>query len=274
MEIELLRKLQDVELSTLVAIDDFCRKYEIKYSLYAGTMLGAIRHSGFIPWDDDVDIAMTRPEYAKFCEAIRTHPLEGHFFESYETDRNCGICHGKVRRLNTLFLQHGDIESVGHHEVWVDIFPLDKIPIGRGAGKVKRIGMRAVLLARANVVRLTDNRGLKALRVVLRMIPEDLRRRLLISGTKTLEDNSKRIEDEYEWVSMSTLGNINSVRFPKSVCESYKEVPFQDHSFMSFRDTDKMLTILYGDYMKLPPLEERVCRHNPVKLVVDGIRDA
>ena len=94
MDSELLKKLQETELEILIDIDDFCRKNNIKYSVYAGTLLGAVRHNGFIPWDDDIDIAMTRNEYRKFCNLFAEKPMNGYYFENYENDNYCGTCHG------------------------------------------------------------------------------------------------------------------------------------------------------------------------------------
>ena len=124
-----LKKLQDTEFEILKALDKYCRVHDIKYSLVAGSLLGAVRHGGFIPWDDDIDIAMTRSEYTKFCECIAKDPIPSHVFTNFENDKYSGLCHGKLGKEGTVFIQQGDIESVGHHEIWVDIFPFDKTSI-------------------------------------------------------------------------------------------------------------------------------------------------
>ena len=104
MDRDLLRKLQKTELQILLDVDKFCRAHEIPYSLYGGTALGAVRHSGFIPWDDDLDIVMTRDNFNRFCAEWDREPLEGYCLQNTQTDINCGINHTKIRKMNTLFL--------------------------------------------------------------------------------------------------------------------------------------------------------------------------
>ena len=82
MDNKLLRDLQLTELEILKVVHKFCEKNDIKYSLYAGTALGAVRHKGFIPWDDDVDIVMTRDEFEKFCLKWKQNPVEGYYFQN------------------------------------------------------------------------------------------------------------------------------------------------------------------------------------------------
>ena len=88
MDSNTLRNLQLTELEILKVVDDFCNKYDIKYSLYAGTALGAVRHKGFIPWDDDVDIVMTRDKFEKFCEMWNKYPVDGYYFQNPNDDIN------------------------------------------------------------------------------------------------------------------------------------------------------------------------------------------
>lgn len=265
MDKNTLEKLQKTELIILKEIDAYCRKWDIKYSIYAGTMLGAVRHGGFIPWDDDVDIAMTRNEYTKFCETIKSHPMEGYSFSNFENDRYIQACHGKVGKKGTLFIQEGDIENVGNHEVWVDIFPLDKISFDKEkAKKTMAIGNKLVYLTRANGKRKNDPLSKKIFRIVVGMIPRRHDRMKLCAEKLRLYD--QQIREGYEWSSMSTLDNIKRIRFPKEMLENYTEIEFCGCKFISFLDYEGMLSLLYGDYMKLPPESERVCRHSPVKV--------
>lgn len=267
MDNSTLKQLQTVELSILEAFDDFCRKWNIKYSIYAGTMLGAIRHKGFIPWDDDVDVAMTRGEYTKFCDCIRKYPVEGYVFSNYETTAHSPICHGKFGKKGTLFLQQGDVEGLGHHEIWVDIFPLDKVPLKSDRnGQTIKIGRELVFLTRADDFRTNDTLKKKLIRRVITLIPKKVRRNRMFRDAERLRELDKTITSDYEWASMSTLRNIQAMRFPREMVENYSDIIFEGKRFMSFADCDGMLKIIYDDYMKLPPAEEQICKHNPVKI--------
>ncbi len=265
MDKDTLEKLQKTELEILKEIDAYCRKWDIKYSIYAGTMLGAVRHGGFIPWDDDVDIAMTRNEYTKFCETIKSHPMEGYSFSNFENDRYIQACHGKVGKKGTLFIQEGDIENVGNHEVWVDIFPLDKVSFDKEkAQRSQKIARELVYLTRANGKRTNDPLNKKLFRLVVGFIPRRYERMKKDADKLRLYD--RQITDNYEWSSMSTLENIQKIRFQRKMLEEYGELVFCGYKFMSFSDYDGMLTSLYGDYMKLPPESDRICKHSPVKI--------
>lgn len=263
-----LKKLQDTELEILTVLDNYCRKHDIKYSIYAGTLLGAVRHRGFIPWDDDIDVAMTRDEYTKFCNCIMKNPIDGYIFTNFEIDMDSLTCHGKLGKLGTVFLQEGDIESIGHHEIWVDIFPIDKLAAnGKKRSEIMKLGRELILLSRANGHRTNDSFKKKIVRFSIRMIPRKYRFKKMISNLNRLKQLNTKLKDNYEWTSMSTIENISKIRFPKSMMEKYTEIDFEGIPFMAVDDYEGMLKILFNDYMKLPPKDEQICKHNPVKVI-------
>ena len=265
---ETLKNLQNVEFQIMKDFDKYCRTHDIKYSIYSGTMLGAVRHKGFIPWDDDVDVAMTRTEYKKFCQTIKDDPMEGYFFENYETDKFCGTCHAKLRKLNTIFLQGSEIEGEGHHEIFIDIFPLDKLPNNKEAKKIEKIGREIVFITRANVKGSKKDSLLKKIvRNSVKIIPKSLRYKQLIKNVRYLEKIAETVKEDFCWVSMSTLDAIRHARYPQDSCDSYIELEFCGYKFLSFSKYHEMLTALYGDYMTPPPVEERVGKHKIIKLV-------
>ncbi len=251
----------------MCALDDYCTKHGIHYLLYAGTLLGAIRHKGFIPWDDDVDVAMTRENYVKFCECIFREPINGYYFENYISEKDCGISHGKLRKIGTVMLQEGEDEHIGHHEIFIDIFPLDKISNERKkAEKTTKIGKHIVMLTRANVNMLSDSIIKRIIRKLYRLIPTKARHDKLLVCADELQALDKKITVDYQWTSMSTLKNIDTIRFPKEMLENYVTVSFNGRNFSTVEDWNGMLTLLFGDYMLLPPESERVCKHNPIKV--------
>lgn len=266
MDTVLLRKLQLAELDILKDIHRFCLDNQIYYSLYAGTALGAVRHSGFIPWDDDVDIIMTSSEYVKFIEAWKKNPLKGYFLQNGETDPKCGITHTKIRKDGTVLLSKGEDLNSGHHGIWIDIFVFYKV------SDVKILkyrsffhGVMGIILSRGYAENTEDNKQKQLIKSVLKVFPEGVQRQLWHNNSEWLKKETVRNRNQYKWVSYSALYSMK-ILHSKEVPKHYTKIRFEGHYFMIFRDYDEMLTSLYGDYMKLPPVEKRVYTHNPVLL--------
>lgn len=265
MEKENLEKLQKVELDILKQIHEFCVMYDIKYSLYAGTALGAVRHQGFIPWDDDVDIVMTRDEYRKFVKQWNQTPLNGYFMENTETDEECSINHTKIRKDGTVLLSKGEDESQGHHGIWIDIFVFDKVKKGFWGEKVIYYnGVKRVLMTRGNRRNSSDSLAKKILKRVLSLIPKKIQRKQLQKANERVQKYNY-LKDDFVWADLSAVQYIK-VRFPKELTEEYIKIAFENECFMIFKEYATLLRIEYGDYMRLPSEEERVCKHNPIKI--------
>ncbi len=267
MDTKTLRKLQLTELDILIEIDAFCKQYDIKYSLYAGTLLGAVRHQGFIPWDDDIDIIMTRREYIRFCNKWKHAPINGYYFENYETDPYTQNAHAKIRKNGTILLSDVEDEKIGHHGIWVDIFILDKVSLNPKLGKrVIRAGRDLIITTRANGRLPGEILSKRMARTLLRAIyPSRCRRERLKHISHYLEENDRMVRNNYERCDMCTLEYLN-IRFPQETGEKFTTLTFEGKQFMAVANYDGMLRIMFGDYLKLPPIDEQVCKHNPKKI--------
>lgn len=266
MDKDIVRNLQLTELDILKVVDKFCKEHNIKYSLYAGTALGAVRHKGFIPWDDDVDIVMTRNEYEKFCEKWSKYPIEGYYFQNPNdySDRISNINHGKIRKDNTILLSEGEDLNDGHHGVWIDIFILDKVKDSFwGKKSIYLWGLVRAIFSRKEIS--YDVNGLvKAVFKVLNSVPYGMKKSIIkIANKKVKKYNNLNLK--YEWVDLSTI-TCFKIYFPKMLIEEYSQIKFEDSDLSIFKDYDKLLTLEYGNYMELPPVEERVCKHKPTKI--------
>ena len=123
-----LRKLQLTQLEMLKVVDTFCKENNISYSLYAGTLLGAVRHQGFIPWDDDLDICMSRENYNRFIELWTKTCPKGYIIQNKENTPEFTQSFTIIRKENTTFLQYEwEIEKY-HTGIFIDVFPIDRIP--------------------------------------------------------------------------------------------------------------------------------------------------
>ena len=264
---ETLRRLQQTELGILLEVDEFCRRHGIQYSLYVGTALGAVRHGGFIPWDDDMDIAMTRENFNRFCARWREQPIEGLFLQNAATDITCGINHTKIRKDNTCFLSAGAAPNRTHAGIWIDILVWDKVPDAKmGTLYIYWNLIRSFAFSRGFALNSTENRARHIAKRILRMIPESCCVRQMRRSTRNFQRYAGR-QSDYSWMCLSCLQTIRKgERFPAHIAKDYAEIAFEGVPLMIFADYGRMLEIAYGDYMRLPPVEQRVCSHNPERI--------
>ena len=267
MNAETLRRLQETELGILLEVDRFCRLHGIRYSLYGGTALGAARHGGFIPWDDDMDIVMTRPNFNRFCALWKAHPIEGLFLQNASTDITCGINHTKIRKDGTLFVSRGEAPNRTHAGIWIDILVWDKVPdVKRGTLYIYWNLIKSFVFTRGCAAHPSDGTLRRIAKRIFRAIPESFRERQM----RRTERNFQRyagLESGYGWMCLSCVQTLRrGERFPAHIAESHVQIEFEGASLMIFADYGEMLEIVYGDYMQLPPLEQRVCSHNPERI--------
>ena len=138
-----LKKLHEVGLEILLEIDRVCKKYDIPYFLCGGTLLGSIRHKGFIPWDDDIDIGMLRNDYEKFEECYIKEHSKKYYLHSIKTDEDYWLSFIKIQKNNTT-INEKFIEKLDTHKgIFVDIFPFDKVP---DKGFTKRLKLRSFFI--------------------------------------------------------------------------------------------------------------------------------
>lgn len=259
-----LRKLQMTQLEILQIVDEFCKTHHLRYSLYAGTLLGAVRHQGFIPWDDDLDICMPREDYDRLIELWPKQGLFGCFLQNKENAPGFSQSFSKIRKAHTTFLQREDKAGAYHTGIFIDIFPIDRIPSSwfssvwfRWNCMCYQLFTREFVPSRSNVL----VRGVSA--VFLLLVPErkrpSVRRKLL-----------KRIthygnQTNLNTVAIETMASLQ-VKYPADMLDHYVELPFEGQAFMCFADWDELLKREFGNYMELPPESERTWKHHPIIL--------
>jgi lipopolysaccharide cholinephosphotransferase len=281
MDREQLRGLQLMELYILSRVDDVCRKHNIRYYIVAGTLLGAIRHGGFIPWDDDIDIAMYREDYTKFLE-IAPEELGPEFFvQTWKTERQYYRYVARVRANGTVFLPRSYVGVDIHNGVCVDIFPLDRIPKDYGLA----IQMRALLIeflqrlhrlkvigGSKDVFRPRDTRLRRILRLLMRpltlLLPYELIGRCvdyLCQLTSSQEGGlATSFFSGYGWRKEAV---------PHDVYGDGVTVTFEGKQFRAPSQWHVLLTRIYGDYLAMPPEEERD-KHKVVLVDLGKYEDA
>lgn len=270
MEQETLRRLQLTELEILKEIKRICAENNLTYYLSSGSVIGAIRHQGFIPWDDDIDICMPWQDYEKFIELCNSGALsDKYFLQTSITDLYDHQPFIKVRKNNTTMLQPMHKNNKAHSGIWVDIFPIVSVDNGKSIFKLKK-----KMLSFSNYLAMDgwiiDNEeefkgilGSKGFNLLMKFykIPLRKRQKWHHKALKFIIHSFNNTEYKTEVYS----GLIYT--FPNRIFEGEAiEVPFEDDTFSVMPGYDEYLRIHYGDYMQLPPENER---YNHGNLIID-----
>lgn len=253
---EELKQLQKIELEMLVELDRICRKYRIEYSLDGGTLLGAVRHKGFIPWDDDADVIMLRREYTKFRRVCKKELDRTRFFlQDYQSDPEYRWGYAKLRRKNTKFVRQGQ-ESFMQQGVFMDILVADNVPDGYVSRRIHHFLcflIRKALYSEIGKYQET-NVILKSIYRILSWIPRN--RIFQVRNQMAARTNRKRTE----LISHYTLEYPKHCRYglPRECFDEMTEMEFEGKAFYGFQNYHRYLSMYYGDYMTLPPKEKQV----------------
>lgn len=260
---ETLKEVKKAELNILSTVDDFCKKNNIKYSLAYGTLLGAVRHKGFIPWDDDIDIWMTRENYNKFIRVWEQNPVQGYILQNTDLEEDFSQNFTKIRKDNTAFIQTEEEKTTNYHKgIFIDIFPLDRVAKTPSKIAVQKLYAMLTMLFYRKYVPPTE-KGLK------KHISEFF---LKIVSKSKYENARKYFENKYlflsgdvdcSWLSNSTYRDL-SIYYDSDMMDNYTFLQFEGRNFMSVSKWDHALKMQYGDYIQLPPEEDRVWKHHPI----------
>lgn len=253
-----------IELEILGFVINFCKDNDINCFLTYGTLLGAVRHKGFIPWDDDVDVAMLREDYSKFMQLFDNSDTGHYSVISYETDKDYPYCFAKVQDNRTVLFEKNMKYSFSG--VYIDVFPLDYVPLdNRKKSKyINRINLLHDLMGVKIRKRMTRHSKLKTivsdiLYVVLCFIPLQFLRNSINRYIHKISEEKSRFVGNF---TVQTY--IKKEKFPISFYREYEYLDFESIKAKVPKEYDKILTQIYGDYMKLPPPEKRVCSHGAV----------
>ena len=250
-----LRKIQLIQLEMLEEVDRICKKCGIKYNIIAGTLLGEVRHGGYIPWDDDADIAMLRPEYERFRIAVRTElDTTKFYFQDNRRTRAYRWGYGKLRRKNTLFLREHQEHMPYKQGVFIDIFPLDGVPdnyLFRSIKNFECFCIRKILWS--EVGRIAENGYMKRWWFsILAKIPEQA----VWNYYYRMVVNANRRRTKMVRILMFPTPN-KEWGYYRSWYENSVDINFEGKIFQGIKDYDEYLRFKFGDYMTLPPVEKR-----------------
>lgn len=255
-----LQKCQRIELEILLELRRVCNQLGLQYFLTAGTLLGAVRHKGFIPWDDDIDIAMPRKDYERFVWEGPRLLNQGYIFQEYRTEPNFPYYFAKIRKKGTR-VEEPILRAVSMEQgIYIDIFPLDVCPESEGTAKLLFKGVELLdcaLLSRVSSEFVCGYQKKSVLLAwkLLRRLPNRMlfRFREWLRGALAFGASGTKL---------CTIGGHHG--YPRETYETMwfqniAEIQFEGYTFPAPSGWHELLKNMYGDYMALPPEEERIC---------------
>lgn len=264
-----LEKVHKVHLEIANEVKRICDTNNIMYFLIAGTLLGAVRHRGFIPWDDDMDIGMLRNDYIRFLEIAVKDLDNKYYLETWETAPGYGLPYAKIKKRGTKYIERNSKDVDCHSGIFIDIFPFDNVPNNKIQRLVHeyRIKFYQYLVLELCMYNISfDFKGIKGLIYTF-----------LKNSSKSL--SIKDIKEKYEMVSKKynkkktehvvTVGG--SYGYKKETIKftwisQIDELEFEGHLFKVPKGYKEYLTYFYGDFMRLPPKDKRYSRHGIIEL--------
>ena len=253
-----LRKLKKVQLLTLLEIKRICDKYDIKYTPIGGTLLGTIRHQGFIPWDDDIDVGMLRSEYNRFIEAAKKELRPEFFLQTYETDEHYPKAIARICVNDTIYAMRWDDHTGIHKGVFTDVFPYDNSPDSKIFQKIHKYSIYWLHLVTYYKYNYVKRKSLKAkvgfpVLSLPFILADKLQARILYE--KSMQKYNKR---DTEYVVRTGSGYpYEKVRVKRHLMEEVETRYFEGKPISVMVGYHEHLSDNYGDYMQLPPVEKR-----------------
>ena len=262
MEQNLLREVQLKELELLIEIDRICKKHNIKYFLSWGSALGAVRHKGFIPWDDDIDISMFWEDYKKFEMICREELDNNYFYQSQKTDPNNWQSWNRIRINNTTAISREHSFVNCHWGLFIDIFPVFFVPSSKWQRLIQQkcvtiynfLSLRPLELSRPK-----KNYHKKSY-ILFSILPK-----FFIEFVKKQCIN---IISKYNSESCDLCSELldSNIVFSKDLLMQLKDAEFEENIFPIPENHDEYLTLCYGDYMMPPSIEEQ---HGHENIIID-----
>ena len=253
-----LNEIKEIELAILKQFDQYCKNNNLKYYLVGGTLLGAIRHKGFIPWDDDIDVCMSRPDYERFINGITKNSMGPNLQICEFRFNNFDAPFCKIININTMVINKF-VKNNENSKLWIDIVPVDGLPedINRVIQIYRECSFYRKLLVLCNA-NLGEGKSStkKWLKYVFKPIA-------MLCGKNFLIKRMIDISQPYPYENSNYVGAVTwglygkGERMLKREFEESIEVEFEGYYFPTFSCWDSYLQGLFGDYMQLPPIEER-----------------
>ena len=262
-----IKQTQAISLEILKIIADICEEQKFRYFLIYGTLIGAIRHKGYIPWDDDVDIMMPRPDYDRLLKYLYENIDRYSYLEVFNHDVNELYPYMITRISDKRYVIEMANEKPYGMGVFIDIYPYDGL--GNDEKEALKYGLKGDRLSSICYQATRDHFAIENTTSGLRkMIKYPFYLFSKMIGKNRIQERLERLarvkpydQNAYVGCVVWLSGGMKDI-FPKAWFEEFITVPFEKYEFRIPKDYDKILRHIYGDYMKLPPEKDRIGHHN------------
>lgn len=263
-----MNDLQKALLEIFEAFVAVCEKHHLRYYLIGGTCLGAVRHKGFIPWDDDIDVGLPREDYEKFIQLQDEFKDTPYFIQTWKSDPKYLYGYAKLRNSNTTYIENFYKFFQFNQGLWIDIFPIDGFsktikPAKKFAPKVISTWAHVYLSYPFGMRRKFSKKTFfKDLLINLFFAWPCWFLNIGHYQNRIVDRRVKKINfEDAKLVGLFFGTNPKKEAMPKELFDGYSIAEFEGMKVHVVTDCDKYLSLLYGDYMKLPPIEKQVGHH-------------
>lgn len=265
MDQETLRRLQLMELEALKEVERVCSVLGLHFFLVGGSALGAVRHNGFIPWDDDIDIGFYREEYEVFIKEAPKVLDSKYYLETYETNIDHFLCYGKICINGTTYLQPNLVHRDVHPGIFLDVFAIDAVPNGKwGRFRQKYATLAAYFFLRKEPMTRLGKAVHWFSRVLIRILPKKTMHRIGIWFDRRASRYRREACDCV--ANLYGMAMYDKEVMPKEYVGTPRPHIFEDMQCAIPEQYDQYLTHVYGNYMEYPPEEERYSKHEGIEI--------
>ena len=254
-----MQELRTCQLNILDFIDGLCKKHNLKYCIDYGTLLGAVRHKGYIPWDDDIDISMLRDDYDKLIEICKKEPDRRYRLSCVELDPDCMYSFGKFIDTHTVLYELGDTDKGIKTGVFVDVFVYDNAPAdeaerNRAFDRLDFLGK----LRHLQIPRNEDSLSIRSLliialrKIVAVLFPKQYFTKRIVEAAGKFKKLNTGLVSDFTCQYYNARWCVD-----KKIFEEQIEVDFEGKKYKAPKRYDEWLRLQYGNYMKLPSIEEQ-----------------